>query len=312
MKFLILMAMAITLFSTTFTCVSAQDTGVIGEVRASLLAPTAFKNLNGDGWVLMNGQNLKSNDPLRKISKLTAVPDARGRYLRMVDNGKGLIPERTNKAGQILNMSTSRPKVNFTTNMDGLHRHIISGGSHQHHMHQGGKHRHKYSQASWKRGRVGDLNFPCNMVPVGPSGFSCHVRSTKTGYTASLSIKSGGAHSHNVSERGKHYHIVDGGGDKETRPHSMTVYYYVKIRDSSKCKVDTSSAVKTRKSFDCIMNKLKKWARGKKPMRLKDVAWEVARLRSIAGGHLTHLTRVQERNFEKMSAKFSLMLSLDR
>jgi len=74
-----------------------QGAGV-GDIKHSLLSESAFKKMNGDNWVLLKGQSkdeLNINEGDQSIfNHLTEdnanqdkLPDARGKFLRMFNNG---------------------------------------------------------------------------------------------------------------------------------------------------------------------------------------------------------------------------------
>ena len=71
---------------------SGADVFSVGEVRTSILAEANFQALNGDAWVLMDGRPLLVRTALSPhLSEESeyglAIPDARGRFLRMANNG---------------------------------------------------------------------------------------------------------------------------------------------------------------------------------------------------------------------------------
>lgn len=69
-----------------------SDVFSVGEVRTSILSPADFSELNGPEWVLMDGRPLAVQTALSPhLSEtdergLLLIPDARGRFLRMVNN----------------------------------------------------------------------------------------------------------------------------------------------------------------------------------------------------------------------------------
>lgn len=68
----------------------------VGDVVHSVLRPTDFQRLHGTGWMLMNGSTLPINADLRLFQasltdpnvKFTSVPDARGVFLRGMNEGR--------------------------------------------------------------------------------------------------------------------------------------------------------------------------------------------------------------------------------
>ncbi|MGL3822867.1 hypothetical protein [Sphingopyxis sp. R3-92] len=71
----------------------AGGDAAVGEVRTSLLPPTEFATLYGPDWALLDGQNISSKPIAPYLSPELAadgnvfLPDARGRFLRMVNHG---------------------------------------------------------------------------------------------------------------------------------------------------------------------------------------------------------------------------------
>ena len=89
---------------------TGQDVFSVGEVRTSILRPEEFQRLNGPEWVLMDGRQLtvqtelsphllpdaaenadstsaSANDSETRDVRPKKIPDARGRFLRMANNG---------------------------------------------------------------------------------------------------------------------------------------------------------------------------------------------------------------------------------
>lgn len=81
---------------TLFTLISGtqkkdNSRDLIGDVIYSVIPPQQFQDINGDKWVQMRGQPV---DPEWQISKLTSfennlLPDARGTFVRIADDGAG-------------------------------------------------------------------------------------------------------------------------------------------------------------------------------------------------------------------------------
>lgn len=61
--------------------------GVIGDVKHSILNPERFINLNGKGWVLMDGRNINNSD-LFRLTGMTMLPDARGVFIRAMNENR--------------------------------------------------------------------------------------------------------------------------------------------------------------------------------------------------------------------------------
>ncbi|MCR9253698.1 MAG: hypothetical protein NXI20_25000 [bacterium] len=85
------------MFSVSFTVAGQTSNGGLGDVKYSVLEPKQFREINGSGWVLMDGGiDLKNtfnqsweDTRLASYSTLNKIPDARGMFL------KGLNHQRT-------------------------------------------------------------------------------------------------------------------------------------------------------------------------------------------------------------------------
>jgi hypothetical protein len=65
-----------------------KDEGLLGEVRMSILTETEFRRIYGEEWVLMNGQTIQGSDLALQFPEVTALPDARGVFLRGYNNDR--------------------------------------------------------------------------------------------------------------------------------------------------------------------------------------------------------------------------------
>lgn len=64
----------------------AVDEGHVGEIRYSLLDLTTFQSLYGEKWELLAGQDI--TDPILTNQLGSKLPDARGMFLRGMNNGR--------------------------------------------------------------------------------------------------------------------------------------------------------------------------------------------------------------------------------
>jgi hypothetical protein len=89
LKFWILFV-ATGLNSSFVFAVAEKDTGNLGEIRQSILAPDAFQRIYGPEWVLMDGRLLSETDSLYRegLWPHRNIPDARGVYLRATNMGR--------------------------------------------------------------------------------------------------------------------------------------------------------------------------------------------------------------------------------
>lgn len=98
------------------------STPLLGEVKISVLDEETFQNRRGNGWVIMKGQDIAGSDYASTYQTLTGstiLPDARGLFMRTLDNGAGVDSGRTiasTQSGE--NESHRHPMSRFET--DGL------------------------------------------------------------------------------------------------------------------------------------------------------------------------------------------------
>lgn len=58
----------------------------VGEIKISLLEQDEFEALYGKSWVLMDGRDISKTE-FASLSSMSNLPDARGKFLRMNNNG---------------------------------------------------------------------------------------------------------------------------------------------------------------------------------------------------------------------------------
>ena len=64
-----------------------KDTFPIGAIIHALLSEKDFQAQMGKEWVLMDGRKISKNDNIYKYFSKGKLPDARGTFLRMLNNG---------------------------------------------------------------------------------------------------------------------------------------------------------------------------------------------------------------------------------
>lgn len=67
------------------------NSGQLGDIVTSILDTAQFQSLRDTTWVLCNGQSC-AGSAYEALTGYSVVPDARGRYQRMKDNGAGVDP----------------------------------------------------------------------------------------------------------------------------------------------------------------------------------------------------------------------------
>jgi microcystin-dependent protein len=70
-----------------------EDLGEIGDIKHSMLDVSQFQSAHGVGWILMDGSSVVGSK-YESITGFSSVPDARGEFLRGLDNGRGIDPAR--------------------------------------------------------------------------------------------------------------------------------------------------------------------------------------------------------------------------
>ncbi len=137
-------------------------------------------------------------------SMMFKIPDLRGQFIRILDQGKGLDPGR--KLGQFQDGATAMPKNHFVTENSGEHSHSMSPSGHHSHG------THAY------------------LGPGGPmaadrgTGAFGHGRCVNGWHSGTHGV---GDHTHTVQKNGTHRHTITG-GDKETRPVSQALIACIK------------------------------------------------------------------------------------
>ena len=170
-----------------------SSTAQLGEIKQSILTVSQFQSLNGSCWVLMDGQNIEGK-ALSSLTGLNNVPDARGLFLRSLDNGKGIDAGRV--LGSIQAQATARPTTSFTgdTTSTGAHGHNVSNV--------------QYGGSS-------------SDDPANENSFASGLPGANSVRTNTIGNTTSGTHSHSLS--------ITGGGDAETRPANIAVNYFIKV-----------------------------------------------------------------------------------
>jgi len=174
----------------------------VGTIIASMLEPNLFFEVySRHHWAPADGNEAPNGSHYYKIQSrykaTTKLPDLRGKFLRGLNNlgtssvspSKGDIAT-DRKVGSYQRDTTKLPNRNFI---------VSSNGNHSHTM-----------------GRNGADTF--SMAPGGASQRLAHFSTDSYGGGLKKSTDQNGAHTHTIR-----------GGDPETRPKNVAVYFYVKI-----------------------------------------------------------------------------------
>lgn|GEM_PF-4439820 len=60
----------------------------VGDIKVSLLSPKVFQEVHGNVWALLDGGVVVEGSELAGLTGLSKLPDARGAFLRMQNNGR--------------------------------------------------------------------------------------------------------------------------------------------------------------------------------------------------------------------------------
>lgn len=168
----------------------------IGTIIASMLQYEKFQNIAGDTWKPADGRKISTKSKYAKLTGDTTLPDLRGMFLRGLNQ---FDRHRGSRRGRFKDPDGKRRKAGNlqgdATSLPKNKKNPFKGNALS-----AGDHSHIYFKAN----RVG-----------GGSG-SQERASSVAGTTGSA---------------GEHTHIVQitAGGDSETRPVNIAVYYYIKI-----------------------------------------------------------------------------------
>lgn len=70
----------------------------VGDIKASMLTESQFQAQRNTTWVLMDGRDVTGSD-YDTLTGNAIIPDARGRFLRMQNNGTSINPDGTGLGG---------------------------------------------------------------------------------------------------------------------------------------------------------------------------------------------------------------------
>lgn len=162
----------------------------IGTIIPSVLPPDIFEKNYGTDWKIADGSRIETSTGYSKITGSTVLPDLRGVFLRGANLNR--IDGRGDPEGDARTVGSYQ---GFATSLPNSKK--FTGKTDE-----SGEHNHLFDQA-----------IPYN------AGAGDHQRA-KPG---------GGAGT--TGNSGKHLHTfeVTGGGDIETRPVNVSVYFYVKV-----------------------------------------------------------------------------------
>ncbi|MBC8139664.1 MAG: tail fiber protein [Fibrella sp.] len=165
-----------------------------------------------NGWLLCNGAELPNKEPFRELFAAIQfahgrgagtnfrVPDYQGRFLRGVDRGATNDPEATARLTPQSGSGNNGDRVG-SLQADATH---LPRSPFQTDTHAG----HQHGDPTWNGG-PGPFELATQFR--GPGGFDYGTESAPT------------------TVGGSHSHIVNGGGDSETRPKNVYVNWLIKL-----------------------------------------------------------------------------------
>ena len=185
----------------------------VGTIIASMIRPEIFLNQrnNRHFWMPADGRSVPSSSEYYSITQRSQLPDLRGVFLRglnvfIADETNPLVAglgdtwaqehhgqQRT--VGSYQNDSTKKPNEGFLgeTTLGGDHKHRTFLGGHS-------------------------SNVP---LEFGTESTGVTIHGTQYASADRVKTSSDGSHIHSTK--------INNGGDKETRPKNVAVYFYIKI-----------------------------------------------------------------------------------
>lgn len=161
----------------------------IGTIISSMLPPEAFERQYGRAWVLADGSRVANTSGYFNVTGNNRIPDLRGLFLRGVNGA------RADGKGDTL--GENRDVGSYQDYATARPETPFSGSTNT-----TGEHTHTYDKAR-----------PYN------SATGSHDRAKNSGNTGTTAAS--GEHSHSF--------VVTEGGDSETRPRNVSVYFYIKV-----------------------------------------------------------------------------------
>lgn len=160
------------------------------------------------------------------------VPDLRGAFLRGVDGGRGLDPDRNSRTAGNPNGNTGDAPGTFQANALGSHNHTFTGSSSTTSADGIHNHMNKTNTNTWNQ----DANYVANSnfglvrmtspgeKTVAEGNTSGSGNNWITGSFRPASIPNSDSHTHTVTPIG----TIANSGSSETRPANVAMYYFIK------------------------------------------------------------------------------------
>ncbi len=169
--------------------------GAIGDVKYSLLPPEEFIVQNGDGWVLMQGQNIQGTPLGKALPKITNLPDGRGMFIRAMNESR---------TGEFADEDGNRQIGSVQKGSVGKHKHPIHDPGHTHHVERDGA-----------------------VMATTPTD----IRTKKGFHMGGKDYEYAGISFFQIQWGASNISVLENENDGiETRPNNIALYLYVKIR----------------------------------------------------------------------------------
>lgn len=206
----------------------------VGTVVSTFLEPHDFSTVVGDSegeaWVVADGRLV--NDSLyHKVTGNPRVPDMRAMFIR----GHSKFNEESGTRSDIYRdpgnreelfgyeyqkWSTSLPRAPFEISSNGAHQH--GAGDLRGTTNESGNHAHNYRDHAFGH-NLNNRGLPTKSED--DDGQDIQRNTATTGnHSHTVRITSG-----NTSVGGEHSHTVQSGGDSETRPNNISVYFMIRV-----------------------------------------------------------------------------------
>jgi len=213
-----------------YSPVTLGDLSTVGDVRQSMLDPTAFQLLNGDTWVPMDGRDV-TGSVYETITTSSNVPDATGVFFRSQGGNAGAVGAVQADATAQNGLTVQWGSANITTSSKtATWASANASTSSTSHYHQ--------TFSNYKSGQYSDLSSSNSAMALqtqkAPNPVATADRAKTNNAGGGLTMNKNQwnsnqtAHSHTFNKN-----LLNSGQswaqDVETRPLNMALYYYIKI-----------------------------------------------------------------------------------
>ena len=187
----------------------------VGTILGSVLPPVQFaRGAQLGSWVPADGRSVVSTTKFAQITGKSKVPDLRGLFLRGLNAFASDNP-RTDQFKDPDGREVWDAPQEQGTRMPSTPFKIASSGVHTHQTRDENQ-RHSHTATTNARKQEGPNRFDSGTG----RGMNPIARVTIEANTV--------GHTHNIASSGTHDHEI-AGGDEETRPSNLAIYYYIRV-----------------------------------------------------------------------------------